>query len=277
MNLETALSRLAAVGTAQNRKVYPRHGIREPMFGVSFRELGRLQREIGEDDELAEQLWATGNHDARMLATRIASPRRTTMERLTHWVVDVDNYVLADAVAALAARCEDALECLRAWWHLADEWPSTVAFDLVQKLALEGKLDDVELETILEYIEHNIHGMANRTRYAMNGALIAIGGQSERLRAAAIAAADRIGAVHVDHGETGCQTPGAADYIRKVAMYQSERAKGHGAPLAAAKARQAAARTGKTEARKTPAKKTPTKKTPIKKATRKASPRKRPR
>ncbi len=264
MNLENALAQLRAVGTAQNRKVYPRHGIREPMFGVSFRELGRLHRAIGEDDDLAEQLWATGNHDARMLAARVASRTRTTLQRLSRWVADVDNYVLADEVAGLAAGCPDAVQCLHAWVHAMDEWRSTVAFDLVQKLAPQDRLAEEELRDLLHYIEHNIHGMPNRTRYAMNGALIAIGASDETLRAAAIGVAERIGTVRVDHGETGCQTPAAADYIRRVTTYRAERAKGRPASVAAARARKAA------PTKKAHAKKATTKK-PAKKAGKKTA------
>ena len=51
----------------------------------------------------------------------------------------------------------------------------------------------------------------------MNSAVIAIGSRSPQMRELALAAAARIGKVTVDHGQTGCQTPDAASYIRKVA------------------------------------------------------------
>ena len=49
----------------------------------------------------------------------------------------------------------------------------------------------------------------------MNGTLIAIGSRSDELEAAAIDTATRIGVVEVDHGETGCKTPFAPEYILK--------------------------------------------------------------
>jgi hypothetical protein len=51
----------------------------------------------------------------------------------------------------------------------------------------------------------------------MNAALIAIGGSRPKLMKKAVAAAERIGEVEVDHGETSCTTPDAAAYIRKMA------------------------------------------------------------
>ena len=51
----------------------------------------------------------------------------------------------------------------------------------------------------------------------MNGALISIGVFKPGLRKKAIAAANRIGKVDVDHGETSCKTPDAIPYIEKAA------------------------------------------------------------
>jgi len=52
-------------------------------------------------------------------------------------------------------------------------------------------------------------------RNAMNNALIAIGIRNPHLEKKAIAAAQKIGKVEVDHGETGCKTPDAIPYIQK--------------------------------------------------------------
>ena len=62
------LAKLEALGTAQNRKVYARHGVGEPMFGVSFAHLRKLGKKLRHDHDLARALWASGNHDARVLA-----------------------------------------------------------------------------------------------------------------------------------------------------------------------------------------------------------------
>ena len=61
MNFDQAMKELEAAGTAQNRKVYARHGAGENMFGVSFSNQEKLRKQIKTDHALAEQLWATGN------------------------------------------------------------------------------------------------------------------------------------------------------------------------------------------------------------------------
>jgi hypothetical protein len=52
-------------------------------------------------------------------------------------------------------------------------------------------------------------------RHAMNGVLIAVGTFRPELAPEAIAAAESIGTVEVDHGETGCKTPAAVPYIER--------------------------------------------------------------
>ena len=83
MNLTETMRALEAAGTAQNRKIYARHGVGGEMFGVSYADLGKLERKIRVDQELAEELWATGNHDARVLATKIADPEGSEARRST--------------------------------------------------------------------------------------------------------------------------------------------------------------------------------------------------
>ena len=63
VTFQEAMKQLKACGTEQNRKTWGRHGIKGEMFGVSFANLYKLQKQIKVDHELAEQLWATDNHD----------------------------------------------------------------------------------------------------------------------------------------------------------------------------------------------------------------------
>ncbi len=227
MKPNEAMQRLKAAGTAQNRKIYTRHGVTGEQFGVSYGELGKLRKAIGTDDELAEALWSTGNHDARILATQIADPDAATRKRLDGWIRDIDNYVTADAFSAYVARTKHALACAEKWTKSKTEWIAAVGWNLVTQCLAQARaeagLDKETLEAKLATIEGSIHNAANRARYAMNGALIAIGTYARGFEKKAIAAAKRIGPVDVDHGETGCRTPDAVKYIPKAAAHHRER------------------------------------------------------
>ena len=219
---DRVLAELEELGTAQNRKVYARHGVGEPMFGVSFAHLRKLGKKLRHDHDLARALWASGNHDARVLALSVADPAQTDLGEIESWAGEVDNYVLIDEFAAFVAATPHFGACADDWPDRDGEWLASAGWSLVAQQALRGDdlpdedLPDDYFDERLRTIEARIADAPNRVRHCMNGALIAIGGRNEALRESAIAAAKRIGPVVVDHGETSCKTPEAVPYIDRI-------------------------------------------------------------
>ena len=102
---------------------------------------------------------------------------------------------------------------------------------LVGQLAQRDEVTaDSFFEERLIEIERTVHTAPNAEREGMNAALITIGCRSPALRVAAIAAANRIGKVDVDHGDTDCKTPDAALYIEKAWAHSTS--KGFASPAA---------------------------------------------
>lgn len=221
MDFNTALAELEALGTAQNRKIYTRHGVGSDLYGVSYANLKALRKQIKMDHSLALALWESGNHDARILACMVADPAQASPDLLQSWVLDLDNYPLTDAFVELAARCDVRAHMAQAWIDAPGEYVQRAGWHLLAKIAMqdparqEGALPDAFFEPYLNEIQASIHTRPNRTREAMNNALITLGTRSDLLEARALAAAAAIGPVDVDHGETSCITPDAAAYIRK--------------------------------------------------------------
>jgi 3-methyladenine DNA glycosylase AlkD len=210
------MSELKKVGTAQNVKTYRRHGARGDLFGVSFAELGRLKKKIKVDHGLAVELWKSGNVDARTLATMIADPAKITAAQADSWVTEVDYYLIGDVFAGLMAKTGHAAARIGKWTKSKKEFVRQCGYNTLASALKEGvEISDVDCKSYLKAIEEEIHGSANRARYAMNNAVIAIGVFRPALSEAAIATARKIGRVEVDHGETSCTTPDAAAYIEK--------------------------------------------------------------
>lgn len=210
---------LQALGTAQNRKVYARHGAGENLFGVSFANLNRLKKQIGTNHPLAEALWQTGNVDAMSLATMIADPQAFTVKAADDWLARVNYGLLAGLLAGVIARSPLAISRISRWTRARKETTRQAGYDLlcaVLKIAPDRIADD-DARRFLDVIERSIHRSPNRARHAMNSAVIAIGVFKPSVRRAAIATARRIGKVDVDHGETSCQTPDAVAYINRAA------------------------------------------------------------
>lgn len=225
MNLQQALQQLEEMGTAQNRKVYGRHGVGDNMFGVSFANQNKLAKAIKRDHGLARELWATGNHDARILATMVADPKQADDALLDLWANDLDNYVVTDAFSGFVGKTQMTRDRAEQWTGSEGEWAGRTGWHLVAHLAMKDQaLPDDYFTAHLSTIEGEIHTRKNRVRDAMNNALIAIGIRNETLEQEALAAA-RIGKVEVDHGETGCKTPDAADYIHRTLARRQQKAK----------------------------------------------------
>jgi 3-methyladenine DNA glycosylase AlkD len=229
MTRDEVMGRLEALGTAQARKTYARHGAGETMFGVSFANLYKLQKQIRKDHALARQLWKTRNLDAQWLATMIADPGEIDSREADDWAKDSQHHGdgMGSFLADLVARSECADEKMRAWTKAKDEFTRAAGYYLLASRVKNGDetLSDKACARFLSTIEREIHGSPNRARYSMNTALIAIGTYRRALTAEALRAAKRIGKVDVDHGNTECKTPDAAPYIKK-AVARKKAAKG---------------------------------------------------
>ncbi|MDH3591790.1 MAG: DNA alkylation repair protein [Planctomycetota bacterium] len=225
MQKAQALKQLKTMGTAQNRKVYGRHGATGEIFGVSYANLYQLQKQIGTDQKLAEALWTSGNHDARALAALIADPSKISARTLDSWAGGLDNYILADSLARVAAASPKGRARLEKWIGARDEFKCAAGWNVLAAMAGHGDETNAYWEKWIKVIEKGIHDAKNRVRHSMNQALIGIGIRNAALEKKATAAAKRIGKVEVDHGQTSCKTPDAAAYIKKTVAYRKKKAK----------------------------------------------------
>ena len=217
MTPNQALKALKAAGTEQNRKIYPRHGVTSPLFGVSFADLRRLRKQVGLDHDVAVALWDSGNHDARMLATMVADPQAMSRRDLDRWIAAADNYVLSDAVAELAARTDHLDSRADKWISSRKEFTAHAGWNLVAAQAMtDDDRPDAYFVDRLHQIEASMADAPNRTRHAMHMTLIAIGGRTKGLRRRAAAATRRLGTPTVDHGQTSCKTPDAIPYMDRM-------------------------------------------------------------
>lgn len=225
MVYEELMSELHVLGTEQNRKTYARHGVKGAQFGISFANLDALAKRLKKDHTLALRLWESGNHDARMLATRLADADQLDISLAEAWVKDLDNYIITDAFSELISGSPWAQNLAETWRMKLEEWVSAAGWNITARMAMQSHLNDTYFESVLSDIGAGIHKARNRTRYSMNNALIAIGIRGGILQQRAIQAARAIGKVQVDHGQTSCKTPEAEAYILKTTARRGKRQK----------------------------------------------------
>ena len=210
------MEKLKSLGTEQNIKIYRKHGAKKDLYGVSFADLRKLAKEIKKNDELAEKLWYSNNEDAMSLATIIADGKKFDLERAGKWVKEIDFYPVADYFSKeLLLKSKDIINIVQDFYKSKDEWKGRVGWTLIALLAKKSNLADEFFSNKVEIISENIHNEKNRKKEAMNNALIAIGLRNENLKNKALEAADKIGKVEIDHGDTSCQTFDPREYIQR--------------------------------------------------------------
>jgi 3-methyladenine DNA glycosylase AlkD len=218
MEFEEVMKELKRLGTAQNRKIYKRHGSGDNLFGVSFANLRKMGKKIKSDHDLAKKLWNSKNMDAMTLATMIADTDKMKKADLERWVKDIDYYVLSDEFArSLVVRSPYAEELMEKWINSKKEYVGRTGWTILALKAMDKDFDYTNsyFKDYLKRIKKDSHGSKNRTKQSMNSTLISIGIRNKGLKDVSLKIADEIGKVNVDVGETYCKIPNARQYIEK--------------------------------------------------------------
>ncbi|MGD9981037.1 MAG: DNA alkylation repair protein [Hyphomonadaceae bacterium] len=173
-----------------------RYGIvtKAQVYGTTVAKLRSMAKKIGYDHDLAGELWATGIHDARMLATMVDDPAAVTPAQMERWVKDCDNWGIVDtACFHYWDRTPHAFDKIQKWSKAKDEFVKRAAFALLASCAVHRQGTDAQFLHGLELIEREASDPRNFVKKGANWALRAIGGKkSPKLRAAARALARRL-------------------------------------------------------------------------------------
>jgi 3-methyladenine DNA glycosylase AlkD len=164
------------------------------LLGIRAPVLRMIARAHRRDHALALELWATGIHEARIVAVLVDDPAAVRRSQMENWVRDCDNWAATDACCCvLFDRTPFAIEKAHAWSARRAEFVKRAGFVLMAGLAVHRKElpDEVFLE-FLPIIRREAGDHRNFVKKAVNWALRQIGKRNPRLRRAAIAEAKRI-------------------------------------------------------------------------------------
>jgi 3-methyladenine DNA glycosylase AlkD len=163
-------------------------------LGVSVAEIRKLARAAGRGHALALELWKSGIHEARILATIVDEPACVTRAQMNAWARDFDSWDVCDqACQNLFHRTPHAWDMAIRWSSAKSEFVRRAGFSLMASLALKDKISpDERFEALLPLIAAAATDERNYVRKAVNWALRGIGKRNPRLRRSAIAAAEEI-------------------------------------------------------------------------------------
>ena len=168
----------------------------EPAIGVSLPHLRKLGRRLGPDHLLALDLWNTGMHEARILASLVDDPARVTREQMDAWALDFDSWDLCDQVIGnLFDRTPYAVPAARAWTKRDEAFAKRGGFVLIATRAVHDRTSpDGVFTAWFPTIRRGATDDRNYVKKAVSWALRQIGKRNLGLNAAAIAQAETLAA-----------------------------------------------------------------------------------
>lgn len=153
------------------------------------------------DQELAEALWETGIHEARITASMLADPARMTREQLNDWVHALNSWDICDSCCNnLFSKVKNPLKLAERWIKREEEFVRRAGFAIICSLAApRAKTKDEELIKLLPLIKNHAADPRPMVYKAVNWALRNIGKKNPRLTPKAIACAEEILDLYADN------------------------------------------------------------------------------
>ena len=198
MRLQTSqeiIAYLQTLANPENVAGMARFGINpENTLGVSMPALRQTAKQVGKDHALALDLWASGIHEARILAALVDVPAKVTPEQMDAWTADFDSWDVCDqACANLFDRTTYAPAKALEWSVRPEEFVKRAGFALMACLAWhDKKAGDALFESFLPAIVRESVDERNYVKKAVNWSLRQIGKRNRYLNARAIQAAQEI-------------------------------------------------------------------------------------
>ena len=216
--LDTILKDLKALGDPRAVAIWKKVGMNtDKYFGVNLSKLKTYAKKYKKNHELALELWESGYHDARLLATMLEEPKKSAEAQIEKWLVDCDFWDLNNKLCSeVIINTPFAQKKIDTWLKSKKEMVRRAAYMTVVGLAKENDtLPDTFFEPYLTKVEKEIAKEANWVREAMNYLLIYVGSRNKELGKKTLKVAEKIGKVEIDYGESSCQAPDAVVYIQK--------------------------------------------------------------
>ena len=190
MDYVEIIEHLKANSTPQTAASAAKFGItpKVAVYGVTVPQLRKLAKQIGKDHELAAQLWTSGIHEGRILATMIDDSKYVSEAQMEHWVRDFDSWDVCDQCCCnLFDKTPWAYQKATVWSDRDEEFVKRASFSLMAYLAShDKKAADSQFTQFLPIIQRHADDDRNFVKKAVNWALRGIGKRNKALNKLAI-------------------------------------------------------------------------------------------
>ncbi|SCG44544.1 3-methyladenine DNA glycosylase AlkD [Micromonospora echinaurantiaca] len=214
------MAELAALEDPKAREVNEKHG---DDHGVNLGRLRALAKRLKTQQELARQLWATGDTAARLLAILICRPKAFARDELDVMVREARTPKVHDWLVNYVVKKNPHAEELRlAWFADPDPVVASAGWALTTERVAK-KPEGLDLAGLLDVIEAEMRDAPDRLQWAMNHCLAQIGIEHAEHRARAIDIGERLEVLKDYPTSPGCTSPFAPVWITEMVRRQPAR------------------------------------------------------
>jgi len=207
------MAELAALEDSRAREVNARHG---DDHGVNLSKLRAVAKRLKTQQELARELWETGDTAARLLALLICRPKAFDQAELDAMLRQARTPKVQDWLVNYVVKKSPHAEALRQLWF-ADPDPvvSSAGWALTTERVAK-KPEGLDLTGLLDVIEAEMQSAPDRLQWAMNHCLAQIGIEHAEHRARALDIGERLEVLKDYPTPPNCTSPFAPIWITEM-------------------------------------------------------------
>ncbi|GAA2644976.1 MULTISPECIES: DNA alkylation repair protein [Streptomyces] len=218
--VEQVMAELAALEDPKTRAVNERHG---DDHGVNLTKLRAVAKRLKTQQDLARELWRTGDTAARLLALLICRPRAFERAELDTMLREARTPKVQDWLVNYVVKKSPHSEELRlAWFADPDPVIASAGWALTTERVAK-KPDGLDLPGLLDAIEAQMKDAPERLQWAMNHCLAQIGIEHPEHRARAIGIGERLEVLKDYPTPPNCTSPFAPAWIGEMVRRQQEK------------------------------------------------------
>lgn len=207
------MDELAGLGDPRIRAVNERHG---DDHAVNLTRLRAIAKRLKTQHDLARELWATGDSDARLLAILVSRPKAYDRDELDTMLREARTPKVQDwLVNYLVKRNPNAEELRVVWFSDADPVVSSAGWALTSERVRRAP-EGLDLTGLLDTIEARMKDAPQRLQWAMNECLAQIGIEHVEHRARALAIGERLEVLKDYPTPPNCTSPYAPAWITEM-------------------------------------------------------------
>ncbi len=213
------LAELAALEDPRARAVNERHG---DDHGVNLTKLRAVAKRLRTQQDLALELWGTGDTAARLLALLICRPRAFGRDELDAMLREARTPKVQDwLVNYVVGKSPHAEELRLAWTADPDPVVASAGWALTAERVVKQPAG-LDLAGLLDVIEAEMAGAPERLQWAMNTCLAQIGIEHPEHRARALEIGERLGVLKDYPTPPNCTSPFAPVWIAEIVRRRSD-------------------------------------------------------